>query len=134
MVKSLVNVILGFFDLLEAEGRALRNNAAHLCFIVVFFIIAGVLTVSGCILLFGGVFHIVANALGRVQAFFATGLACLIFSVVLFTAGFWEMSRKRRRGEEARFREQKASEGEIHRGSEGEPEALHGDGKSNPPD
>jgi hypothetical protein len=129
IVKSLADSVIGFIELMEAEGRALRKNVARLCFMAVFFIIAGIMTISGFALLFNGVFKIVADMLGRVSAFFVTGSACILVSVALFAAGFREMSAKRGEREDGDFVESWRTEGDDPVGGKGEPEAISGDDK-----
>jgi hypothetical protein len=120
--------VIDFIELIEAEGRALRLNMVRLCFIVIFFIIAGIMTISGFVLLFGGIFKLVADHFDRVTAYFATGSTCLVISVALFAAGFREMSIKRGERGEGPVDIQ-GTEEKIPLGGEGGPEAIDGEGE-----
>ncbi|MDR1482821.1 MAG: hypothetical protein LBI74_09360 [Synergistaceae bacterium] len=129
MVKSLADSVISFIELIEAEGRALRGNMIRFCFLAVFFIIAGAMTISGFVLLFSGLFNLIAGAFGKLSAYFATGSACILISVVFFAIGLRGMSIRRGRGE-ADFVDEWRAEGDAPLKGEGESEALSGDDKS----
>jgi hypothetical protein len=125
IVKSLADSIINFIELIEAEGRALRSNMIRFCFMAVFFIIAGVLTISGFVLLFSGLFNLVADAFGKLSAYFATGSACILISAALFAVGFSGISMKRgERGVD--FVEEWSAEEHVPFKGKGESEAVSG--------
>ena len=93
---------------------------------VVFFIIAGVMTISGFVLLFRGLFGLVADAFGKLPAYFATGSACILISVALFAVGFSGISVKREE-REVDFVEEWSTEGHVPLEGKGESEAVSGD-------
>jgi hypothetical protein len=120
--------VISFIELIEAEGRVLRGNMIRFCFVVVFFIIAGVMTISGFVLLFSGLFNLIAGAFGKLSAYFATGSVCILISVALFAVGFRWISVKRGSGE-VDFVDEWRIEGRVPLEGKGEPEAVSGDDK-----
>jgi hypothetical protein len=128
VVKSLADSIISFVELIEAEGRELRSNIVRFCFMAVFFIIAGVMTICGFVLLFNGLFNFVADTFGRLPAYFATGSSCILISAVLFAVGFSGISTKRRE-RKVGFVDEWSTEGHVPLGGKGEPEEVSGNDK-----
>jgi hypothetical protein len=87
-LKSLADVIVSFFDLVEAEGRALRESVLGICFAVVLFLIAGAFLVAGLLLAIAGLHVVISNALGVVRSYFATAAIAAAASYIFLLLGF----------------------------------------------
>jgi hypothetical protein len=86
--KSLSDVIVSFFDLVEAEGRALRKSILGICFAVVLFLIAGTFLVAALLLALSGLHVVISSVWGTVRAFFAIAAIAAAASYISFQLGF----------------------------------------------
>lgn len=87
-MKGLSEVVLRFFDLIEAEGRALKQGAVSVAFAAALFSIAGVMAVAGLFVLLAAVFMTLSPLMGRVGACYATAGLMLCTSCLVFLGGF----------------------------------------------
>jgi hypothetical protein len=86
-LKSLSEVIVSFFDLVEAEGRALRRSVLGICFAVVLFLIAGAFLVVAVLLAIAGLHVVISNVWGTVRACFATAAIAAAASYICLLIG-----------------------------------------------
>ena len=100
-MKFLAEAIVSFFDLVEAEGRALRKNVLGICFAVVLFLIAGVFVVAGFLLAVAGLHVAIANVYGAMTAYFATAAVTAVTAGLFFLLGFRVIARGAKREEVA---------------------------------
>jgi hypothetical protein len=100
-LKSLADVIVSFFELVEAEGRALRESVLGICFAVVLFLIAGAFLVAGLLLAIAGLHVVISDALGVVRSYFATAAIVAVASYIFFLLGFrvarWKSAPKKQK-------------------------------------
>ncbi|GHV30544.1 hypothetical protein FACS1894167_11550 [Synergistales bacterium] len=103
------DVIISFFELLEAEGRALRCFAARFFFGAVLFAAAGVFVIIGGALLVAAFCSFLMPVLGMTISLLAGGSLALLLAIGIFMFGF-------------RFADDGADEG-----TNGEPKEADGD-------
>lgn len=87
-MKFITDAILSLFDIVEAEGRALRENALRLCIAFVIFMVAGAMLAVAVLLVLAGIHVAIRDAFGSVRAFLATALLAGVAAAIFFKIGF----------------------------------------------
>lgn len=93
-MKALAELLVSFIELLEEEGRALREATARLFISIVLFGVAGVLIIAGLLMAGAGVFHVLTPLIGRAWAYFALAAVFLVGAWALFGRGSKLVGRK----------------------------------------
>ena len=86
-MKALAELLVNFLELLEEEGRTLREKTVRLFLAIVLFFIAGALATTGLVLVVVGMFHFLAPLIGKTAAYFVLGGVALFASFLLFSRG-----------------------------------------------
>lgn len=86
-MKALAELLVSFLELLEEEGRTLREKTVRLFLAIVIFFIAAALAVTGLVLIVVGVFHFLTPLIGKTAAYFVLGGVSLLAAFFLFSRG-----------------------------------------------
>lgn len=86
-MKVLSELLVSFLELLEEEGRTLREKTVRLVLALVLFSIGGALAIAGLVLIIVGIFHFLVPLIGRVAAYFTLGGVTLAAAYLLFSRG-----------------------------------------------
>jgi membrane protein implicated in regulation of membrane protease activity len=121
------DVVISFFELLEAEGRALGRFAARFFFGVVLFAAAGVFVIIGGALLVAAFCSFLMPVLGMTMSLLAAGALALLLAIGIFMFGFRFADDNEREEASGDYGEQ----GTDDSGGEGKPKS--GDGAAAPP-
>ena len=88
-LQRLADLVIALVDLLEAEGRVLRQQTARVAGAMVFIALAGLLALGGVGLCLWGLYGHLAAAAGPANAALLTGAAALLAA----GAGLWIATR-----------------------------------------
>ena len=86
-MKTLAELLVSFLELLEAEGRTLRDKTVRLFLAVTIFFIAGTLAIAGIVLIIVGIYRVLVPFIGAAAACFTLGGLILLASCALFKSG-----------------------------------------------
>lgn len=86
-MKALAELLVHFLELLEEEGRTLREKTARLFLAIVLFFLGGALIIAGLALTAAGVFHFLAPMIGKTASYFTLGGLSLGAAYFLFSRG-----------------------------------------------
>lgn len=86
-MKTLAELLVSFLELLEAEGRTLRDKTVRLFLALTLFFIAGALAIAGIVLIIVGIYRFLETFIGAVAAYFTLGGLTLLASYALFKSG-----------------------------------------------
>ncbi len=86
-MKALAELLVNFLELIEEEGRTLREKTVRLFLAIVIFLVAGALAVAGLALIVAGAYHLLVPLIGRIAAYFVLGGFSLLAAFVLFAHG-----------------------------------------------
>lgn len=86
-MKALAELLVSFLELLEEEGRTLRDRTVRLFLGVVLFFVAGALVIGGLALVVAGVLLLLAPLIGKAASCLTIGGACLFAALLLFSRG-----------------------------------------------
>lgn len=87
-MSRLAELVVSFFDLIEAEGRVLRKNVLLLCFSGVIFFVAGAFVIAAFLLVLAGIHGVLADFCGRIAAHFISAGILSATACALFVLGF----------------------------------------------
>lgn len=86
-MKALAELLVSFLELIEEEGRTLREKTVRLFLVIVMFLVAGALAIAGLALIVAGAYHFLVPLIGSVAAYFALGGLSLLGAFILFAHG-----------------------------------------------
>lgn len=86
-MKALAELLVRFLELIEEEGRTLRDRIVRLSLGVALFFIAGALAISGLLLIVDGALLFLTPLIGNVGAHLALGTACLLTAGLVLSRG-----------------------------------------------
>ncbi len=133
-MKILGDVVIRFFDLLEAEGRALKENAARLALLAALFLIATVLAVAGFGLVLAGAHILLTRFYGSAMASFVVGGLSIAASAAFFYGGYrYIVPPSRGKGGEKNAGSEDAGTAPLGGGGQAQPTAFAGGGESGAP-
>ncbi len=82
MIKAIVDLIIAFLDLLEAEARTLRRTVVNFHWGLAFIVIAALLVIVSAGFFLWGLFQYFAALLSPVASAFIVSLVALVLAVI----------------------------------------------------
>jgi hypothetical protein len=87
-LNAIARAIIGFFDLIEAEGRELRRIASFALLGAAILLLAGATAIIGFTFVAAAFYHFLLPMAGVTAALLATGAFGILVSIALFYLGF----------------------------------------------
>ena len=105
-METIANVVLSFFELVEAEGRVMRKNVVVLmeCFLFMFL---------GVLLLFIGVIALSYALYACLSTLFGTIIAAFVIAASVLASGFVMLTKARARSSSVLSKQEEVAKGGV---------------------